>query len=354
MKFLFTISLLLLIHISLPAQSKFDTYNFSTIDSFAGTVQYEKDIAKLARDLTIPYTQDIYKVRSIFKWITNNIVYDYEFFNEGKELVKPDCRGSANCAAIRKEWEENYLKDVLKSNKAVCNGYAKLFKRLCELNNITADIVPGYSKTNPLTIGNPLNAKHAWNAVMLDGSWYYLDPTWAAGSCIEDEESGKIKKYVKEYKNYYWLTPYKKLVRNHYPKDARWVEDTLITKETFFNMPFYYGTPMLENISNEKPATGMIIIKKGDTIHFSFDYKLPVSKIQINSNIFRNPQLWFVDDRTGKRVKDPSAESRQVYIPFIKTGNTYTFDYVVTDISTYYLELLFDGKRAIRYRLRAE
>lgn len=340
----------------LPAfgQDKFGAYNFSAVDSFALSVKYKDNIVQLARDLAAPYSKDVYKVRSIFRWITDNIAYDYEAINEGKEPGRPDCKGNPDCAEIRRKWEDDFLADVLSSRKAVCNGYAKLFRKLCEINNIKADIVPGYSKSNPYTIGNPLNAKHAWNAVMLDSAWYYLDATWAAGNCTEDDETGKLKKFVKSYKPYYWLTPYNKLVRNHYPKDAKWVEQPAITKEDFFNMPHYFGVEMLENISNEKPATGMLLIKKGDTLHFSFDYRLPVEKIQVNSNNFKNPQLLYRNTRTGELVKDPSAESRQVYIPFTKNGNTYSFDYIVTDISTYYLEILVNYRKAMRYRLRAE
>ena len=55
-----------------------------------------------------------------------------------------------------------------------------------------------------------------------------------------------------------------------------------------------------------------------------------------------------------KMVKDAWAEKKQVYIPFSRKGNLYEFDYVVMDNSLYYLELLFDYKQAIRYRVRTD
>jgi hypothetical protein len=113
---------------------------------------------------------------------------------------------------------------------------------------------------------------------------------------------------------------------------------------------------MLENFSNEiSPSTGMLEAKKGDTIHFKFDYAKDIDKLQINSNTFTNPPLWRIEENDdGKMVRrrDTSADRRQVYIPFIKGGNTYQFNYVVTQQSVYYLELLFDYKKAMRYRIR--
>jgi hypothetical protein len=98
-------------------------------------------------------------------------------------------------------------------------------------------------------------------------------------------------------------------------------------------------------------------VSKNDTIHFAFAYRKPIGQIQLNSNIFRNPTLWVpvaVSKRKTKMVKDAWAEKKQVYIPFSRKGDLYEFDYVVTDNSLYYLELIFDYKQAIRYRVRTD
>lgn len=346
----------LILYQTVIAQNKFAAYNFQAVDSFAMAVKYEKDIYKLAKDLTDPYHEDIYKVRSIFRWVTDNIEYDYEFINKDKERTRPNCENSVDCSRIIKEWEEEYVKDILKHNKAICYGYARVFQKLCDINNIKTDIISGYVRQNPFEIGNSLSVNHAWNAVMLDSVWYYLDPTWAAGYVGHDEETDKLTGYRKVYKNYYWLTPFNRLVRNHYPKNGKWVETPNFTKEKFFNQPHYYWLPMLEKISNEvSPSTGLLEVKKDSVIHFKFDYTEAINKLQINSNVFTNPPLWNVEeDDNGRKVKrkDTSAIRRQVYIPFKKNGNTYEFDYTVKEQSLYYLELLFDNKKAMRYKVR--
>jgi hypothetical protein len=59
-----------------------------------------------------------------------------------------------------------------------------------------------------------------------------------------------------------------------------------------------------------------------------------------------------VSKRKIKTVFDTSAERRQVYIPFKRTGNLYEFDYVVSNTSLYYLDIIFDQREAIRYRIK--
>lgn len=336
-----------------------DSINFNEVDQYVLSIRYDNDIEKLSNDLTVPYTDDIYKLRAIFKWITNNIDYDYRFINSGKELKEPDCENETehDCITITREWEDNYLKKILLRKKAVADGYAKLLKKLCDLNYIQCEIISGYARTKPYQVGNNMPINHSWNAVMIDASWFYLDVTWAAGYCPEDEETGRLLKYVKDYKNYYWLSSFSRFSRNHYPKKGNFVEQTSLTKEQFFMRPYYYSVEVLENLNEDVPATGVIKVKKGETIHFKFDYTQDIKLLQINSNVFRNPSLWTtiqVSKKKTKIVRDTWAEKKQQYIAFKKQGNTYEFDYTVTENSLYYLELAFDYKPAIRYRIRIE
>jgi hypothetical protein len=218
-------------------------------------------------------------------------------------------------------------------------------------------LITGYARTRPYQIGNAMGINHSWNAVMIDADWFYLDATWASGYCTEDEETGKLLRYVKDYKNYYWLSSFDRFSRNHYPKKGDFPEQTELTKEQFFLKPHYYSADILENITEYLPQTGVLKVKKGETIHFKFDYKKDIKNLQINSNIFRNPSLWTtvqVSRKKTKLVRDTWAEKKQQYIQFKKTGNTFEFDYTVNDNSLYYLELTFDYKPAIRYRVRVE
>ena len=351
-----SVILLLLIFLNsytLVAQSVTARPDFSTVDSFVLKVKYENDYIKLARDLTGKFLNDIDKVRSIFKWITNNISYDFRFFNSGKEMQPPECSDKYDCAGITRAWENDYLKKILRSRKAVSDGYARLFQKLCEFSHIQTEIIPGYARTKPYQVGNKISANHAWNAVFIDTAWFFLDATWASGYCVENDD-GKLIRFVKEYEDYYWINGFQRISRNHYPKNGYWGDQYHLSQEDFFNRPHYYSPEILSNISNERPVTGMLTVRKDDTLHFNFDYQKDIRYIQVNSNNFRNPSLWTtiaVSKRKTKIVRDSWAEKKQVYIPFKRIGNHYSFDYIVKDNSLYYVELLFDYRKAMRYKV---
>lgn len=62
---------------------------------------------------------------------------------------------------------EYYGADMILRGYGVCDGYSKAYYMLCRAAGITVSRVLG-------TAGG----SHAWNAVKLDGKWYYVDPTW--------------------------------------------------------------------------------------------------------------------------------------------------------------------------------
>jgi hypothetical protein len=336
------------------AQHISHSVNFKTVDSFVLTIKFENDYIKLTRELTNRFEEDVYKVRAIFRWITNNIAFDYRFVNSGKEIEVPDCSDEFDCAETLRSWENDYIKKVLRTRKATADGYSKLFRKLCEIAHLQCEVITGYLRTKPYQIGNKMGVNHSWNAVYLDTAWYFLDVTLASGYCIENEETDKLVKYVRDFQNYYWLSSFEQMARNHFPKNEYWGTLYNMTLEDFFNKPHYYSIEILDNISNDCPDVGLITVRKGDSIHFSFDYKKDIRFIQVNSNTFRNPSLWTtvaVSRRKTKIVRDTWAEKKQVYVPYKKEGWHYEFDYVAKDMSLYYVELVFDYKKAIRYKV---
>lgn len=328
---------------------------YTKIDSIARTVQYQGDICRLTNELTAPYPEKLAKARAIFIWITENIRYDYKFVNKGKTITPPPCRTGANCEAILQDWERNYLDKILRKKKAICSGYSRLFKRMCNLAGIRCEIIDGYTKTKHYQVGTAGSVNHVWNAVWLDSSWQLADATWASGTC-EETSTGKLRSFEKQYDDYYWLTSFHDFTRNHYPKDGRWVFEDNYTKEKFANNPFY-EPGYISNIQLLSPGSGVITAKKGDTIHFVIKYTDLVDKVQINSNLFRNlavEKKIKISRRRSVRVTDTFALNKQRYTPFTRNGNRYLFDYVVTDPFLNYVEILFDYRRMLRFRIMVE
>jgi hypothetical protein len=333
----FLICFYLLSALALPAssQNKDNNINFEAVDAFAKTVRYNGDLQELTNTLTTPYADSIYKLRAIFIWIADNIEYDYKLLNSGRtEWNRFECSGSReSCAEARIDWNNKHLEHVLNKKKTVCNGYTKLFKRMCNMVGIQNEMVDGYVKKTPFQIGLVLNVSHTWNVVNLGGVNYYFDVTWAAGSCKVDEESGKLTDFVKRYQDFYWQTPKHKFMRNHFPKDEKWIAETGYTKEQFFNAPYFYPNDLTKNIESNAPDSGVIKTRTGDTIHFQFKFKKPVKNIQVNTNNYKNVEISLIN------------QSEWV-------NNIYQFDYVVKENSLYYIEILFDSKESIRYKVK--
>ena len=133
---------------------------------------------------------------------------------------------------------ENYLADTipndsyniigaLKNKYAVCAGYAKTFKLLCELSGLECTYVTGIA-------GGP----HAWNQVKIDGKWYNVDVTWD-----DPVSTGKLFNDHKYNRYSYFLISDEIMYKNHkangtvhtcpsslntkaYEVGAPWLEDT--------------------------------------------------------------------------------------------------------------------------------
>lgn len=73
--------------------------------------------------------------------------------------------------------EQKYCYDAygsLVNGYAVCSGYAKAFKMICDRENIPCVLVSGESVDN-----NGKRDSHMWNLVKMDdGKWYCVDTTW--------------------------------------------------------------------------------------------------------------------------------------------------------------------------------
>lgn len=330
--------------------------DFSVTDSLSRNIKYKNDIYELTKDLTKAYPEHLDKARAIFKWITENIKYDYKYFNKnnykGKEPKTYKCKDDKDCEAKRIAWEIKYIDKVLRKGKAVCQGYAMLFKKMCDIAGLQSEIVTGYVRTEYYQVGTAGTLDHAWNVVWIDSTYYLLDATWAAGGCAKNED-GKLLSFSKNYNDYYWLTPPADFGRNHYPQNNKWTLLTNYTKDSFSLNP-YYAPGAIENIKLISPASGIINAKKGDSIYFKLAYNGNINYLQINSNIFYNPPLWVLDNPEKRKPVlklDTLAQKKQQYIKYKQEGGFIEFEYIVPDNSLYYLDILFDRQRIMRFKV---
>ncbi|GAB3523743.1 hypothetical protein GCM10027442_50490 [Emticicia fontis] len=176
--------------------------------SFAVSAQtVSPSVKRLSSKITDGIRNDSLKVRAIYEWVTDNIVYDIDLFSE------------MNIKTAEQYAEAQKSEKVIHRKKAVCMGYTNLFQDLCNACNIKAYSISGYCKSlNPRTNVMAFSSeKHSWNAVKINNRWYLCDPTWSAGSI--DMHTGSFLKNLNEE---FYLTEGKTFIKRHIPLDPLW------------------------------------------------------------------------------------------------------------------------------------
>jgi transglutaminase/protease-like cytokinesis protein 3 len=203
--------------------------DYSNVDEHvSGLKNKYKSIPVLAKDLTEPFSNDEDKIRAIFTWMVSNIVYDYLELKRNKKSKGRTLSYSSKTPKqeIAKRWEKiyyDYATQVLKKKRGICEGYATLFYELCKASNINCEMVNGYAGNDLEKVKKYKRAKscptvHAWNKVMLNGEWLYIDVTWASTGKFDGKRTEP-----ESYNPYYYLTTEDKLYDTHIENKKRTV-----------------------------------------------------------------------------------------------------------------------------------
>ena len=270
---------------------------------------------ELSRFISRDFTTEEEKVRAIYSWIIQNIAY------EPNEYKKFDYRFSNYRERNKKEeiTRNKIIERTLQKGIAVCEGYAFLFERLCELQGITNYLVRGNTKTTLQGIGEEFHANHMWNIAIIDGKSYLFDPTWGAGKYQY--------KFIKEPSYYYYKIQPELLFKTHYPsifEDALILET--VSKQEFSEMPLIIERKLLLS-DIETPKKGIIYTEMYfDEIQFSIKNTNPTSvSYSFGTETFSVEKL----DKTNEKI--------EFSIPIVFGVNT--------------LMIYFDDQPAIGYKI---
>lgn len=203
----------------------------------------------IANYITHNFSGDSDKARATYIWIATNIQYDIENmyainFYEGKEekAIKP-----------------------LKTRKGICENYAALFNDVCKKAGLTSFIIEGFTKQNGLADYLP----HAWNAALIDGTWYLFDVTWGSGFVSNG-------KFTRKLNNDYFKVLPSVLIKSHMPFDYMWqFLDYPVTVQDFIDGKFYQDNSRdYFNFSDS--------LKALDSLDYLFSLERSVDRIQKN------------------------------------------------------------------------
>lgn len=145
------------------------------------------NLAKEIVDDCCKYDEDkMDKVSSIYKWICNNITYDYEGLRLNESAPLYNTREKYN-KVIRSSFTTLYYK------KGVCVGVSSLFNYLCSLIDVVA--FPAYCSAKHVSFRRTILNNHQISKIYLHNMAYYFDPTFDLDA-IEFEFFGKNKEEI--------------------------------------------------------------------------------------------------------------------------------------------------------------
>ena len=117
---------------------------------------------------------------------------------------------------LERKFSRPDVEAILRSKKAICQGYSQLFAALCEKAQIPCEIISGYAKKTSAEKPALSEQDHAWNAVLIDDQWQLLDLTWASGIARQPAA------FPLNQPDDYFFTPPVKFLTTHLPADPLW------------------------------------------------------------------------------------------------------------------------------------
>lgn len=324
-----------LLFISILCFSQNKKANFSAIDWRVENIESDSPDT-LAQLLTAPYTTQLEKVRSIFRWITEHIEYNTLRFQPQPAIYHDDgIESEEDSLPGLRPLDERVSRIVLKRKQTVCEGYARLFKTLCDFAGISSEIITGYAKTN-FNSSKQFRCNHTWNAVLIDSNWYLLDATWASGYL-----SFSGTQFIRDYNDYFFLTPPKYFVQDHYPEDVRW---TLLsnppTLSEFNHSPFKQTAFYLYKINSYWPEKGIINAYIGDTV--KIELQTDDEKKTLALTDVADIDSAFIAAADSASLINKSATT---------TNNKIRCSYIVNAESAQWLQVIYKGDVVLRYKL---
>lgn len=311
----------------------------AAIDAYILTVDAKTPKA-LSHKLTAPFNTDAEKVRAIFRWITENIAYNTIVYQRrpraltGKSIfLEPD-----DTSSLLPSLNEHVAQLVLQRRVAVCDGYARLFKTLCDYAGIRSEIIFGYARTDYIRSGKRFISNHTWNAVYINNAWHLLDATWASGYMTFGDA------FIKQFNEAYYLTPPQQFIEDHYPEFIYWsLLGNPPTLREFQYSPFKSQAYIKHRIQSFKPASGIIVAAIGDTLEFELETGEEVKQFFISANPYF--EIGILPQITTMPFKR---------LPFKREGRKLKYRYVLTSPQVKQLHVVLNDRVILQYKLQVK
>lgn len=281
--------------------------DFSKVDVIVQSYHSIKSIDELSNRINYDFKTDYEKVRAVYNYINLNISYDYSKLNS--ELVKgPEQYFYYNEKDFQRRKnlkDDKIISETFSTKKALCYGFALVFKKTCDLLNIENEIIKGYVRLKPNEINKVITKKnHAWNAAKINNKWMLFDITFGNGLIEEN--------VWKQKPDYFYFNIDKDLLKiTHYPSSPFWISFFGQKKLNIFcNQPIYENAYFKSNSKLISPKLGELNINN-NKLTFEFKNLDPSIKISYKvDNTLKKPKKTHYKDTTYLVLTIPNKSSK--------------------------------------------
>ena len=193
----------------------------------------DKDIIKLAKEITASSKDDYSKMRAIYNWVATNIYYDYPAYRN--ELNNVQDVAAPQSAFV-----------VMDRKRGVCGGYTTLTVALLRAAGIPAKGISG-------VVNSDKNVGHAWSQAWLSSEkrWVIMDTTWGSGNKYDNGNYTKGSMKTK-----FFDISLADLSRSHLMTDTSEVWNKIMWYPNIKGQPNTYTTvPYMSGLTWKNPGT---------------------------------------------------------------------------------------------------
>ncbi len=302
----------------LTAQAQKTKPSFEKVDAYVSSLGPMRNVYLKTIVDTLTHRQNdpqIIMARAIYVWQAQNIDYNVEGAHHPKQN-----NTSASAA--------------LNNRMTTHEGYANLFKTMCDMARIKCVIITGLAKFSPTNIGELGKwNEHTWNAIEINGEWHPVDVAWGAGYTDR-----RFQKFTKAYTDV-WFMPNKELFAlSHFPKDKKWqLLDSPINKSNFTFAPIVGPSAMRNEIYPAEDVRGNLRGKSDTSKKLAFELEDPSRVKSVTVAV-----------KTSKRLPAKySIENNMLYVDMpTPTSGTYNISLFVNDTLAYIYEAAVTKSKA--------
>lgn len=174
--------------------------------------------------------------RTFFYWLARNIAFDCKAWHHPKQDA-----ASASAA--------------LTDRKATSEGFARLFKAMCDLAHIPCEVISGVYRFRPEDIGKfDPEARQFWNIIQIENTKFLIDASLGGGSTDD-----AVRRIIPEYTDAWWLSTRMSFALSHFPDNS---SDQLLeiplTRTEFTQAPLVHPAAIAINILPGRKLKGIL------------------------------------------------------------------------------------------------